>query len=150
MFDLDPIGVIKSPVTKMSQGNWGSVQSEIHLSPEFTPGLKGLEEFSHAMVIFYMDRASFVPAEHLHRRPRGQAGMPEIGVFAQRTKYRPNPIGVTSVELISVAGNIITVRGLDALNDTPVLDLKPYMPIFDKVEDAKLPDWSDQFKEGYF
>ena len=150
MIQFNPIGVVKSPVTKMSQGNWGNVQSEIQLNSDYMQGLKGLEAFSHVMVVFYMDRAAFSHSEHILRRPRGQEGMPEIGVFAQRTKYRPNPIGITSVELLSVVDNVITVRGLDALNDTPVLDLKPYMPIFDKVEDVKLPDWSDQFKEGYF
>lgn len=60
------------------------------------------------------------------------------------------PIGISSVELLSVENNVITVKGLDAMDDTPLLDLKPYMPIFDKIEDARLPKWSGKFKEGYF
>lgn len=150
MIQFQPIGMIKSPVTKMSQGNWGSVQSEIHLDKRYLPGLKGLEDFSHIIVVFYLDRAAFMPSEHLLRRPRGQKEQPKVGVFAQRTKYRPNPIGISSVELLSVENNVITVKGLDAMDDTPLLDLKPYMPIFDKIDDARLPEWSGKFNKGYF
>lgn len=150
MIQFQPIGIIKSPVTKMSQGNWGQVQSEIHLNDPYPKGLKGLEEFSHIIVVFYMDRAAFMPSEHLLRRPRAQANQPEIGVFAQRTKYRPNPIGITAVKLLRINHNVLTVLALDALDDTPVLDLKPYLPVFDKVEDAKLPVWVAEFEKGYF
>jgi len=150
MIQCESIGVIKSPVTKMSPGNWGNVQSEIHLDNRYTKGLKGLEEFSHAVVVFYLDRASFDPSQHLLRQPRGQKDASKIGLFAQRTKYRPNPIGVSTVELISIENNVITVRGLDALADTPVLDLKPYMPVFDRVEGAKVPEWVHTVMEGYF
>ena len=150
MIQFQPIGMIKSPVTKMSQGNWGSVQSEIHLGKHYLPGLKGLEDFSHIIVVFYLDRATFIPSEHLLRHPRGQKEQPKIGVFAQRTKYRPNPIGISSVELLSVESNVVTVKGLDAMDDTPLLDLKPYMPIFDKIDDARLPEWSGKFNKGYF
>ena len=87
MIQLQPIGIIKSPATKMSPGNWANVQSEIHLDKSYVAGLKGLEEFSHLIVVFFMDRALFVPAQHLHRRPRDNKDQPEIGVFAQRTKF---------------------------------------------------------------
>lgn len=150
MIPCQAIGIIKSPVTRMSPGNWGNVRSEIHLDKQFTAGLKGLKGFSHIIVVFFMNRASFVPSEHLHRHPKGDKDQPKIGVFAQRTKYRPNPIGISAVELLSIEDNVITVRGLDALDDTPLLDLKPYMPMFDRVPEAKLPNWVDTFKEGYF
>jgi len=150
MIQLHPIGVIKSPVTKMSPGNWGRVQSEIHLEKRYTAGLKGLEGFSHLLVVFFMHRASFVPDKHLLRRPRADKDQPKTGVFAQRTKYRPNPIGISAVKLLSIAGNVITVQGLDALDNSPLLDIKPYMPIFDQVCDASLPQWVDRFEEGYF
>ena len=150
MIQLQPIGTVKSPRNRMSQGNWGDVQSEIHLKDSFVKGLSGLEEFSHVLVIFYLDRAVFVPSEHLLRRPRAQANQPEIGVFAQRTKFRPNPIGITAVKLLSINRNVLTVLALDALDGTPVLDLKPYMPIFDKMEDTKLPKWVYEFEKGYF
>ena len=74
----------------------------------------------------------------------------EVGVFAQRTKYRPNPIGVTAVRVTGIEGNVIKVRGLDAMDGTPVLDLKPYIPPFDRVDDVKLPPWVAHVMEGYF
>jgi tRNA (Thr-GGU) A37 N-methylase len=76
--------------------------------------------------------------------------MPEIGIFAQRAKHRPNPIGLTAVRLLSVAGNVLTVRGLDAIDGSPVLDIKPYFPAFDRVDDANAPEWVGRLMEGYF
>lgn len=146
-----PIGVVKCPVTKMSQGNWATVESEICLDPRYAPGLKGIDGFSHLVVVFYLHQAAgFDPDKQLLRRPRGMESMHEVGVFAQRTKYRPNPIGVTSVELRAVRDNVIVVRGLDALDGTPVLDLKPYIPVFDCVAGARMPDWVAHVMEGYF
>ncbi|MEW6670417.1 MAG: tRNA (N6-threonylcarbamoyladenosine(37)-N6)-methyltransferase TrmO [Thermodesulfobacteriota bacterium] len=150
MIQFQPIGIVKSPVTKLSGGNWGEVQSEIHLNASYVGGLKGLEEFSHIVVVFYLDRSTFVPSEHLLRRPRGRENQPEVGVFAQRSKYRPNLIGITTVKLLSINHNVLTVLALDATDGTPVLDLKPYMPVFDKVEDATVPAWVAEFEKGYF
>ena len=151
MITCTPIGVVKCPVTEMSQGNWAQVESEIRLDPQYAPGLQGLDGFSHVVVVFYLDRATgFDPAKQLLRRPRGMENMHEVGVFAQRTKYRPNPIGVASVELLAVRNNVVVVRGLDALDGTPVLDLKPYMPVFDSVADARMPDWVEHVMKGYF
>lgn len=151
MITCTPIGVVKCPVTKMSQGNWATVESEICLDPRYAPGLKGIDGFSHLVVVFYLHRAAgFDLDKQLLRRPRGMENMHEVGVFAQRTKYRPNPIGVTSVELRAVRDNVIVVRGLDALDGTPVLDLKPYIPVFDCVAGARMPDWVAHVMEGYF
>ncbi len=146
-----PIGTVRCPVTEMSQGNWADVVSEIHLDPGYQSGLQGLEGFSHVVVVFYLDQVKgFDPAKQLLRKPRGMEDMQALGVFAQRTKYRPNPIGVTAVELVGIEGNVVTVRGLDALDGTPVLDMKPYMPAFDGVSDARMPSWVARFMEGYF
>jgi len=151
MITCTPIGTVKCAVTQMSQGNWAGVESEIHLDHRYAAGLKGLEGFSHVVVVFYLHQATgFDPATQLLRRPRGMDNMHEVGVFAQRTKYRPNPIGVTSVELRGIRDGVVLVRGLDALDGTPVLDIKPYMPIFDRVADARVPDWVGRVMEGYF
>jgi tRNA-Thr(GGU) m(6)t(6)A37 methyltransferase TsaA len=151
MFTVRPIGSVRCPVNEMSQGGWAKIDSEIHLDPVYAGGLQGLEGFSHALVVFFLDRAQgFDPAKQLLRRPRGMEDMHEVGVFAQRTKYRPNPIGVTAVTLRGVEGNVIKVRGLDALDGTPVLDVKPYIPPFDRVDDVKLPPWVAHVMEGYF
>ena len=151
MFDVHAIATVKCPVNQMSQGNWATVDSEIHLDPEYAAGLQGLEGFSHVLVIFFLDRAQgFDRKTQLLRRPRGMEDMHEVGVFAQRTKYRPNPIGVTAVKLLGIDGNVVRVRGLDALDGTPVLDIKPYMPPFDRVDDVRMPPWVGHVMEGYF
>jgi len=150
-FEVHPIGTVKCAVTEMSQGGWAKIDSEIHLDPQYARGLQGLEGFSHVIVVFFLDRArGFDPEKQLLRRPRGMEDMHEVGVFAQRTKFRPNPIGVTAVKLLGIAGNIVRVRGLDALDGTPVLDLKPYLPPFDRADDVKMPPWVGHVMEGYF
>lgn len=146
-----PIGVVKCPVTEMSQGNWSVVESEIELAPELAGGLQGLETYSHIIVIFHLHQIErFDPRKQLLRRPRGMEHLQPVGVFAQRTKYRPNPIGVTAVALLGIAGNRLKVRGLDALDGTPVLDIKPYIPAFDRIENPQTPPWVASFMEGYF
>jgi tRNA-Thr(GGU) m(6)t(6)A37 methyltransferase TsaA len=150
-FEVHSIGTVKCPVTEMSQGGWAKVDSEIHLDSQYARGLQGLEGFSHLLVVFFLDRVQgFDPGKQLLRRPRGMEDMHEVGVFAQRTKFRPNSIGVTAVKLLAIAGNIVKVRGLDALDGTPVLDLKPYLPPFDRVDDVKMPLWVGHVMEGYF
>lgn len=147
---LQPIGVVRSPVVEGVDEDWGSVVAEVHLREEYAPGLHGLEAFSHVIVVFLMHRATFNPGDDLVRRPRGRADMPELGIFAQRAKHRPNPIGLTAVRLLSVRGNVLAVRGLDAIDGSPVLDIKPYFPAFDRVEDATTPEWVARLMEGYF
>jgi tRNA-Thr(GGU) m(6)t(6)A37 methyltransferase TsaA len=144
------IGVVRSPVAEGVDEGWGSFVSEIHLGEEYAPGLRGLEEFSHVIVVFLMHEATFNPGEDLVRRPRERADMPEIGIFAQRAKHRPNPIGLTAVRLLSVRGNVLTVQGLDAIDGSPVLDIKPYFPAFDRVDDATTPEWVGKLMQGYF
>jgi tRNA-Thr(GGU) m(6)t(6)A37 methyltransferase TsaA len=151
MITCNPIGIVKCAVTEMSQGGWAKIDSEIHLDLQLTGGLQGLEGFSHILVTFFLDRAQgFDPAKQLMRKPRGREDMQAVGVFAQRTKYRPNPLGITAVQLLGIEGNVVKVRGLDALDGTPVLDIKPYMPPFDRMEDVKMPEWVELFMDGYF
>ena len=150
-FNVRAIGAVRCAVTEMSQGGWAKVESTIHLDPELAGGLQGLTGFSHVLVVFFLDRAQgFDAVKQLLRRPRGREDMQEVGVFAQRTKFRPNPLGITAVELLGIAGNVLTVRGLDALDGTPVLDIKPYMPPFDRMENVKMPPWVEAFMDGYF
>ncbi len=101
-------------------------------------------------MFFLHQIGAFDPAKHLLRKPRGMEQLHEVGVFAQRTKYRPNPIGVTAVELRGITGNVLAVRGLDALDGTPVLDIKPYIPAFDRIAEPRTPEWVASFMEGYF
>ena len=147
---MEPIGIVKSPVHEGRDDGWAEVVSELHVTPAFGAGLEGLDQFSHALVIFWMHASSFTPENDLVRRPRGRADMPELGIFAQRAKHRPNPIGVTAVRVLGRHGNVLTVRGLDAIDGTPLLDVKPYVPAFDRVEDATIPEWMTRLMAGYF
>jgi tRNA (Thr-GGU) A37 N-methylase len=101
-------------------------------------------------VLTYLHQASFDPSAHLIRRARGLATMPLVGIFAQRAKDRPNPIGVTAVPLVSVTDESVVVRGLDAIDGTPVLDIKPYYPVDDKADQAVVPEWVTRLMQGYF
>jgi tRNA (adenine37-N6)-methyltransferase len=148
--NLEPIGIVKSPVAEAVDENWGGVVAEIHLLESMAPGLRGIEEFSHLLVIFFMHEAAFDPKTQLVRRARGRSDMPLAGTFAQRARHRPNPIGVSAVELVEVRQNIVKVKGLDAIDGTPVLDLKPYLPLFDCRPEAKIPEWVERLMEGYF
>ena len=147
---LRPIGKVKSPVVEPVDEDWGSVASEIHLEPEFGPGLQGLDQFSHVLVVFFMDKSTFDADRDLVRRPKGRADMPLLGIFAQRARHRPNPIGITAVQLLGIEGNVVRVKGLDAIEGTPVLDMKPYFPAFDRVDGPSVPEWVGRVMEGYF
>jgi len=147
---LKPIGYVKSPITQPADQAWGQIIAEIHVDAALAAGLGGLDQFSHVVVIFLMHQATFDAARDLVRRPQGRADMPELGIFAQRARHRPNPIGVTAVELVKVEGAMLTVRGLDAIDGTPVLDIKPYFPVFDRVDAAHVPEWVSRLMAGYF
>jgi len=145
-----PIGLVRSPVTEGVDCGWGGVVSEIHVDGALADGLKGLESFSHVLVLFHMHRSTWTPASDLIRRPQGRSDMPELGIFAQRAKHRPNPIGVTAVRLLGVDGNVLRGQGRDAIDGTPVLDIKPYFPRFDTRTDASIPEWVERLMVEYF
>ncbi len=147
---LHVIGTVKNGRDDAADRGWGAVVSAIEMLPEFVAGIEGLGSFSHCLVLFYMDRDPDQEAPTLERRPRGRADMPLLGVFAQRARRRPNPVGITAVEIVRVEPGKVVVRGLDALDGTPVLDLKPYVPVFDRREAARVPEWMDRLMEGYF
>jgi len=148
-FAVRPVGIVENSVAQKKEDFWGSEVSVIRLEEEYRGGLEGLEEFSHALVLCMLDRAQYVRQKHLRRRPRDRADMPMLGIFSQRTKDHPNTIGVTAVEILAVSEDTLTVRGLDAIHGTPVLDIKPYFPAFDR-RDARTPDWVDKLMERYF
>jgi tRNA-Thr(GGU) m(6)t(6)A37 methyltransferase TsaA len=149
--ELWPIGIVRSPAVAQTDKGWGGVVSEIHLEERYQDGLQGIEAFSHAVVIFFMDQAAFDIGADLIRRPQGRADMPKTGIFAQRAKHRPNPIGITAVRVECVRGHVLLVRGLDAIDGTPVLDIKPYFPCFDRIADACVPEWVQRLMAaGYF
>lgn len=145
-----PIGVVRSPVVEGRDEAWGSIVAELHLDAALAAGLTGIEQFSHLLVVYWMHQATFAVGADLVRRPRGRQDMPETGIFAQRAKHRPVPIGVTAVRLLARRDAIVEVQGLDAIDGSPILDIKPYFPQFDGVESPTVPDWVDRLMHGYF
>lgn len=149
-FLLKQIGVVHSEVEDKNYTDWNKVISEVHLKSEFQDGLYRLEEYSHAIIVFFMDQFNSSESDLMIKRPRDRKDMPNVGVFAQRTKYRPNPIGISVVKIEAIQDNILTVRGLDANNQTPVLDIKPYIADFDIRADVNVPNWMNKLMENYF
>ncbi|GAB1420130.1 SAM-dependent methyltransferase [Anaerolineales bacterium] len=148
---IQPIGLIKNEIDSDDfQGQWGKVESELEIRPELAQGLEGLSDWSHIVVIYQMHQAHFDMEQDLFSRPMDIEGLPEIGIFAQRARQRPNMIGISAVRVLSVEGNIVRVKGLDALNNTPILDIKPYAPIYDGVLDPMVPGWFIRLMQGYF
>lgn len=146
---MKPIGYVKNDVQEKKDISWGEDVSNIILEEEYHNGLKGFEEFSHAIILYYLDKAEYIREKHLQRHPQNRQDMPLVGIFSQRGKDRPNKIGMTSVEIVAVSDSTLTVRGLDAISGTPVLDIKPYYPVYDK-KDATTPEWVDRLMENYF
>lgn len=134
---MKPVGVVRNTVDQPIHDGWQGLVSEIVVSPELADALHRLEEFSHLVIVFWIDRAP--PEKPLRLHPRGNPDLPLMGVFATRSPVRPNPIGITDVELLEVKGNVLRVRGLDALNGTPVLDIKPYLP--PAYCEIRVPEW---------
>lgn len=149
-FTLKQIGMVHSKIEEKVYINWGDVISEIHLDREYEAGLLRLEEYSHAIIVFFMDQFESSETTVMRKRPRDREDMPETGVFAQRTKYRPNPIGISVVKIIGIQDNILKVQGLDANNNTPVLDIKPYITEFDTRDNVLVPKWMESLMENYY
>jgi len=135
---LMPIGIVKTDAVGNDVRDKNRV-SQIVLHEDLAEALEGVDGFSHVFVLFWLNQVTDQPRA-LKFHPRGRTDMPLLGVFALRTSLRPNPIGLTLVELLRVEGNVLTVRGLDAYNGTPVLDIKPF-DSWDNAKNAKVPDW---------
>ena len=151
-YTVCPIGHVASARSSRIDDDWGSVESVIRLDDDrFTPdSVAGLEEFSHVDVIFLFDQFDEEQVNLGARHPRGNEAWPKVGIFAQRASSRPNRLGVTTCELIGVDGLDVRVRGLDAIDGTPVLDIKPHMREFDPRGDVRQPSWSSELMAGYW
>ncbi len=139
---LRPVGFVKNNIEKPRFGNFADEISEIIVDEKFTDALNGIEDYSHVIIVYWMDK---VKKHVITHRPQGNPQVPIVGIFACRCPPRPNPIAVTTVELIERNGNIIKVKGLDILDGTPVIDIKPYWPHYDKV-DGRIPDWVNKLE----
>jgi tRNA-Thr(GGU) m(6)t(6)A37 methyltransferase TsaA len=145
------IGTVTSSRTEAIDDDWGGVTATITLAlPLDERSVAGLEEFSHVEVVFLFDRVDLDTVCLHSRHPRGNRDWPEVGILAQRAKDRPNRIGLSTCELVAVDGASIVVRGLDAIDGTPVLDVKPYMQEFGPRGDVRQPAWSHELMRGYW
>jgi len=149
---LKPIGIVRSPIKEVADDCWGGVLATIELDSQlFGPECTlGLDQYSHVEVVFVLDKILQDQIEKGARHPRGRTDWPKMGIFAQRSKDRPNRIGVTVCKLESVAGLHILVRELDAVDGTPVLDVKPYLKGFAPRGEVLEPAWAAELMAGYF
>lgn len=149
---LQPIGLVRGGRAEPLDDGWGQSEAVIELDEaRFGPlALCGLETFSHVEVIFHFHLAPPEAVECGARRPRGRSDWPAVGIFAQRGKDRPNRIGVCICEVVRVDGIRLHVRGLDAIDGTPVVDIKPVMAGFLPRSAVREPAWSSELMAGYW
>ncbi|MBM86128.1 MAG: tRNA (N6-threonylcarbamoyladenosine(37)-N6)-methyltransferase TrmO [Rhodospirillaceae bacterium] len=149
---LEPIGYVRGGRPTREDDDWEAVEAEIVLDPaRFKPdALLGLDTFSHVEVLFHFDQ--FDPSRIVTgaRHPRGREDWPKVGIFAQRGSGRPNLLGVTICQVLCVAGHSIWLRGLDAIDGTPVLDLKPYLSGFAPRGEIREPGWAIEIMADYW
>lgn len=143
LFRANAVGVVAEGIAGRGEEQRGRYEtlSKIRIFEKFTDGLSGIGEYSHLIVVWHMHRERKVM---LRVKPRGIRDMHEVGIFCTRFPPRPNHIATSVVELVSVGGSFLTVRGLDAWPGSPVLDIKPY-DYWDIVKNPKVPYWFNQF-----
>lgn len=151
-FVVTPIGAVRGGRTKATDDFWGGAVSRIELDEDqFEPAaLAEVDSFSHLEVVFHFHKVEAGTEERGARRPRGNPDWPEVGIFAQRAKRRPNRLGVSRCRLLAVDGLVLTVEGLDAIDGTPVVDIKPYLREFAPRGEVYQPQWSQVVMEDYF
>ena len=139
---LQVIGVVHSDFKEPTAARLDlkKIKAKIEIDPELAEALEGLVGFSHIIVLYWLHRAVF-DKSNLKTYPMGNQNVPLQGLFAVRTPKRPNPIGKSTVRLLSRRDNVLYVQGLDAIDGSLVLDIKPYIPGYDSAADATVPDW---------
>jgi tRNA (adenine37-N6)-methyltransferase len=149
---MTPIGTVRSTRTAMEDDHWDSTTSAIELdAAQFTPeSLAGLDAFSHIEVVYLLDRVDPARIERGARHPRNNTAWPKVGIFAQRGKNRPNRIGTTICFTSRVEGLRNHVTGLDAIDGTPVLDIKPWVREFGPRGEVRQPEWMSELMRGYW
>jgi len=138
IIEMKPIGIV-SRTSSVENERDRSLVAKIVVEDDLAPALDGIDEWSHIYVIFWLDRVVRAGKPELHHRNSG------VGIFAARSPIHPNPIGLTLVELVKRDGNVLWVKGIDALDGTPVIDIKPY-PDWEQgqlkvVTNYRIPGW---------
>ncbi len=138
---LRPIGVVRNEVKQPMREGWEKIVSDIIVDDSLTEALDGLAEFSHIIVLYWMHRVAATGNPPTKVHPMGREELPLVGLFATRSPNRPNPLGKATVRLLERRNNILTVEGLDAIDGTPVVDIKPYLPGSDSADGARVAPW---------
>lgn len=150
MIEIIPVGIVKSERTEIRDDHWQG-QSQIIIAEEHgAEALLGIDSFSHLQIIFQfhlIDKKKYPPGP---RHPRSNPKWPMVGIFARRGKNRPNHLGLTTVKLDRVDGRTLWVTGLDALDGSPVIDIKPVMRGFMPVGDIHQPEWAFEIMKDYW
>jgi tRNA-Thr(GGU) m(6)t(6)A37 methyltransferase TsaA len=151
-FTMTAIGHVRGGRVEATDDEWGAVEATIELDAgRFTAQVvAGLDDFSHVEVVYVFDQVDETRVNLGARHPRGNEAWPLVGIFAQRAKARPNRIGVTTCELLGVDGLAVRLRGLDAIDGTPVLDLKPYLAEFAPRTPTRQPAWATALMAEYW
>ncbi|OGO02582.1 MAG: tRNA (N6-threonylcarbamoyladenosine(37)-N6)-methyltransferase TrmO [Chloroflexi bacterium RBG_13_54_8] len=137
---LTAIGHVKNDINGPMRDGWDAVVSEIVLRADLEEATEGLEQFSHIVVAFWMHRVPQGESVTAKVHPRGRQDLPLVGLFATRAPSRPNPIGISEVALMERCQNVLRVKGLDTVNGTPIVDIKPYLP-GEHIGGATFPEW---------
>lgn len=149
--EIDPVAFVSATRTEVTDDYWGAALSTITLAEGFqADALAGLEEYSHVEVVFHFHRVDESSISRGARHPRNNPAWPKVGIFAQRAKNRPNRIGCTICPIVRVEGRTLVVRELDAIDGTPVLDLKPVVAEFLPCSEVKQPAWSREVMARYW
>lgn len=151
MIQLTPIATVRNARVEVEDDDWGDVISVLELDPSLPEeALHGIESFSHAEILFYFHLVPESKIETGARHPRDNAALPKVGILSQRGRNRPNRLGATIVRVLRREGRHLHVQGLDAVNGTPVLDIKPVMREFLPREEMRQPEWATELMKHYW
>jgi tRNA-Thr(GGU) m(6)t(6)A37 methyltransferase TsaA len=151
MIPISPIAYVRNSRREVEDDYWGSVVSEIVMEPAFgEESIVGLESFSHAEVIFVFHGVSDDKVVVGARHPRNNPSWPKVGIFAQRGKNRPNRLGLATVRIVAREGAVLRVRDLDAIDGTPVVDIKPVLREFFPKGEVTEPAWASELMKDYW
>jgi len=148
---IKPVAFVRGGRTLVADDYWGDSRAQIVLADDLpAESLDGLETFSHAEIVFFFDKVEDSSIVTGGRHPRSNTAWPRVGIFAQRGKARPNRLGVTIVEIEKRDGRTLHVRGLDAVDGTPVVDIKPVIAEFLPRTPVRQPGWSHELMRDYW
>jgi tRNA-Thr(GGU) m(6)t(6)A37 methyltransferase TsaA len=153
MITLQPVGFVVGGRREPIDDDWGQVEAVIALDRDRfgEDAVAGLADFSHLVVVFQFHLVDESAVQSGARHPRGNTDWPRVGMFAQRAKMRPNRLGVSSCRLLGVEGLDLRVQGLDAVDGTPVLDVKPYVREFEPPPaEVRQPAWASELMAQYW